>query len=236
MQESQPEFFEFLRKNDPNLLNFANGGDSDSDSGGEGDAGVGEADDGSASEDEAGSDGDEAGAGQQAKQTVLSSKLLGRLMQRAFDEKKGSWRGVVKVLQAFRAACHLGDEAADAKQGRKGSGTPEFKYRILRGDVFNDTITGVLEHLNAALQKQVKRPAAKKGRPGESATRVPRCVRGGGAWQSVALTCNMWCVPQLPATSSRPSAVDGSAPSPQCGRSTLDSSVRSLPYPDTVRA
>ena len=177
MQESQPEFFEFLRKNDPNLLDFAAGGDSDSDSGAEDGAGAGEAGDGSGSEDGAGSDEDDA-AGQR-KQTVLTSKLLGRLMERAFDEKRGSWRGVVKVLQAFRAACHLGDETELPSKGGKASSGTEYKYRILRGDVFSETITGVLQHLNAALQKQVKRPVAKKGRTGEHS----------GVWHYTASSC-----------------------------------------------
>ena len=166
MQETQPEFFDFLRKNDPKLLAFAQGGGG-SDSDGEGDESDGE----EGGQDEEGDDSDD---GETKEQVILTAKLLDRLLARAFDDKKGSWRGVVKVLQAFRAACHLGDEA-DEKQSRAARNSA-YKYRIVRGDVFSDTITNVLQHLHGALSKQVRPKLKPNGEPVSKHFQPAKCT------------------------------------------------------------
>ena len=106
LAQDQPEFAEFLQKNEPSLLETA--GDSEDEE-----------------EDEETTKEEETKAADKGRILLTTAKLK-KLLKGAFSEKRGNWRGVIRVLQAFRAACHI-DEDNDDVETKRGQ---EYKYKI----------------------------------------------------------------------------------------------------------
>eukprot|EP00953_Heterococcus_sp_UTEX-ZZ885_P034390 17814-Heterococcus_DN1.PRE.2 len=113
LSEKDPEFFEYLQGEEPDLLAFdpAELEGSDSEEEGEGDAaGATDSTSGSKNESKAARllrEADEAAHG-----VVLTMELLRAMQTAAF--LKRTVKGLKRLLLAFRSGCHLGDEVAAA--------------------------------------------------------------------------------------------------------------------------
>eukprot|EP00605_Chrysophyceae_sp_TOSAG23-4_P000424 GSChrysophyteH1.ASY1.ANO1.481.1 assembled CDS len=129
LEEMDPEFFDFLKKNDSSLLDF--GLDEDEE----------EQDD---SEDEEDEDDDEEPERKERKMIQVTEDLLKQTMKSA---QKGSMAALKRLMAIFRAACmpygedsHT-SENLDENDGNKGVSS----YQISSSDIFEFTLQYVLE-------------------------------------------------------------------------------------------
>ncbi|CAN0032798.1 unnamed protein product, partial [Phaeothamnion confervicola] len=142
LAEKDPEFYEYLRAEEPGLLEF---GDGDSGSDGEGDmAAAGVTD---PIEVEGGDGSGKSSRRSRSTTTELTMPLLRGMFDEAFKCKTVS--GLKRLIAAFRCGCHLGDEnqrgGGDGDgdgdgAGRHGSSVATAglaKYSITTSEVYN---------------------------------------------------------------------------------------------------
>ena len=181
LKESDPEFYAFLRENDQSLLSFGGEGELEEAQDeeeeeeereraakaartplGEDDAFAGASDSDSDAADGNDIDGeklggagddDQPGRSGSSAARLLTSTGLADLRRAAIKEK--SLAGLMKLLQAFRSACHLGDTEAESLKQGKGA-AQKYKYRVASSAVFNELMTSTLSSMGAVLRHHLK--------------------------------------------------------------------------------
>ncbi|KAM7272346.1 hypothetical protein ACFE04_027009 [Oxalis oulophora] len=146
LREKDPEFYEFLKENDDELLKFdAEDIEDDVETDVE-NAEVQEDDDNNVSEDE-----DEVNVKQDKKQTetVITSTMVDTWCNAIVNEGKLS--ALRSLLRAFRIACHYGDDTGDEASA---------KFSVMSSAVFNKTMIAVLTHMDGILRDLMKLPAS----------------------------------------------------------------------------
>lgn len=152
LAETDPEFYKFLQKEEPTLLEF-DPMEGDSDESGDESRGQQEEADGA----DAGASGARKvdkfkdpmaalkGASSGGGGVTLTMPVLKVMAQEAFERK--SVKGVKIMIKAFRCGCHLGDEAGDDSKG--GAGVQ--KFRIPSSEVYNELMVSALEGLHPVI-------------------------------------------------------------------------------------
>jgi len=159
LKKSDPEFYKFLSKSGGDLLQF---GDDDEEeeavidnlvAGDEADTVV-----------ENQSDEEDDDSDDDSRKIVLTPTLF-KAMKVAVFEKK-SLGGLRKHIQAFRSACHLGQDQ-DGDDSRKARA---FVFRIKNSDVFNDLMISSVEQMAGIFSHHLKwRSTASQSLPSSSA-------------------------------------------------------------------
>ncbi|PIN24746.1 putative protein involved in nuclear export of pre-ribosome [Handroanthus impetiginosus] len=141
LQEKDPEFYEFLKEHDKELLEFD---EEDLDDDAQTDA----------EEDEEETDADivEHSDGEAAKEeeplrNVITSDMVDSWCNEILDgQKLGAVRS---LLRAFRSACHYGDDSGD---------DPTAKFSTMSSSVFNKIMLFVLNEMDGILRGLLKLP------------------------------------------------------------------------------
>ena len=139
LEETDPEFFNFLKKNDTSLLDFDMEDEDDDDDEQE--------DDGGGDDDEDEEEGDRRGGKKrQAELVPVTSALLDALLKRlSGKEVDGTVPCLKRLLSMLRAAC--------MPSGDAGEDQPRNKYAITSPDMYEKVMVGALESVHKALYR-----------------------------------------------------------------------------------
>ena len=146
LKQKDPEFYRYLEQTDKNLLGF--------------DAADGDQDEGDGEEGAAPAEGAEAAAG--AKVTQVDAKELRKWCDAA---QKGSLGALRRILTAYRAACHLGDD--------KGDGAASAHMLLTSSGAYNSTMIFALTQADRCFREAL---GLKKGQELDAAklAKLPR--------------------------------------------------------------
>ncbi|KAI3990328.1 hypothetical protein MKX01_037667 [Papaver californicum] len=143
LQAKDPEFYEFLKEHDKDLLDF----ETDDD--------IGDIDDEVTERDHEDGNDDDTGVNQDVlkkkkkvenpqtqTKKVITVEMVNKWIELVREGTKIS--AVYSIMRAYRTACHYGDEGEDD--------SPE-KYRIMSGSVFNKILQFVLSEMDGFLRR-----------------------------------------------------------------------------------
>ncbi|KAK9149455.1 hypothetical protein Scep_008212 [Stephania cephalantha] len=141
LQEKDPEFYQFLKDNDTELLEFNDEGIDDvetdvDDEELEGSAGVGMECQPSNAEKE-----------QKSKRKVITTEMVDSWCDSIRNDAKLS--AVRSIMKAFRAACHYGDDSEDQSTE---------KFGVMSSSAFNKIMVFVLSEMDGILRGFLKMP------------------------------------------------------------------------------
>ncbi|KAI3868386.1 hypothetical protein MKW92_027147 [Papaver armeniacum] len=152
LQEKDPEFYEFLKEHDKDLLDF----ESDDDDIEGIDDEVAEGDDEDENDDDKDADDDvskkkkkKVEKPQTQEKKVITVEMVNNWIELVREGTKIS--AVYSIMRAYRTACHYGDEGENE--------SPE-KYRIMSGTVFNKILQFVLSEIDGILRGLLEMPAS----------------------------------------------------------------------------
>ncbi|CAL0316285.1 unnamed protein product [Lupinus luteus] len=141
LQQKDPEFFEFLKEHDKELLEF---GDDDIDD----DVGT-DIEDGDLQEDEEAVEHEIKEKEQKVSKKVITTSMVD-LWCKSIHEN-GSLNAVRSLMKAFRIACHYGDD---------GENDPMAKLSVISSTVFNKIMLTALNEMDGILRNLLKLPAS----------------------------------------------------------------------------
>jgi hypothetical protein len=154
LQDTDPEFFAFLKKNDTNLLEFGAGESSDDEDDAdmlEGDDSV-DMDSGDEGTDYGSDEEERATFGKQQKEKVrveITSEMVDSAVQKAL--KSESLTELKKLLSMFRTAC-IPHGDTDLEEGTDASGASS-RFIIPSGDVYEKVMVGSIENVYTVFNK-----------------------------------------------------------------------------------
>ncbi|XP_022133977.1 nucleolar complex protein 2 homolog isoform X2 [Momordica charantia] len=140
LQEKDPEFFEFLKEHDKELLEF---NDEDVDVDADDDVRDEELDENYNNEHEA-----------SEKEEKLSTRVITTEMVDSWChsiEENGKLAALRSLMKAFRTACHYGDDNGD---------DTSTKFSTMSSNVFNKIMLVVLSKMDGILRKSLKLPSS----------------------------------------------------------------------------
>ena len=133
LKKSDPEFYQYLEKQDDGLLAF----DADDDD-----------DDGDEDEKDQDNSGDEDDADMGVKATIISAEMVERWCEIAGSDKP-TLGSAKNLLRAYRAACHHGDGGGeDGASAPDDSGAP---VQLSGADTYNRVVTFCLKNMGGLL-------------------------------------------------------------------------------------
>ena len=138
LRKQDPEFYEYLKKTDAELLEF--GANEDQEEKEENEALPTEQDNDSQDDDSQDNNNNSNSA------CTLTPKLMIAMKVAAFETK--SIRALSKFVQAFRSACHVGAISSDPEETAKSR---PYRFQIKSSAVFNDLMLSALENMHQVL-------------------------------------------------------------------------------------
>lgn len=143
LKQKDPEFYKYMKENDPDLLDFAEEAD------------LSEMDGLSGSEDETPKKKKKSKADEDEEDTPFSSEVTKPLLKKwgAALKEKHSLRATKEVVLAFRAAAHLNED--DGK---------EYKYSISNPEAYHELLILALKHVPEVLQHHIPVKESNTGR------------------------------------------------------------------------
>lgn len=141
LKEKDPEFYEFLKEHDKELLQF-----NDEDIGDDADTDVDDAD--IQVDNETGMH-DVAGKVAKPSKKVITTAMVDSWCNSI--QENGNLSAVRSLMRAFKTACHYGDDAGDDSS---------TKFSIMSSSVFNKIMLFVLSEMDVILRKLLKLPTS----------------------------------------------------------------------------
>ncbi|KHN30182.1 Nucleolar complex protein 2 like [Glycine soja] len=141
LQDKDPEFYEFLKEHDKELLQFS---DDDVDE----DVGT-DTEDGDLQLDEEASEDEIQEKEQKSSKEVITTSMVD-LWCKSIQES-GSLSAVRSLMRAFRTACHYGDDGGNESMA---------KLSVMSSTVFNKIMLTVLTEMDRILRNLLKLPAS----------------------------------------------------------------------------
>lgn len=141
LKEKDPEFYEFLKEHDKELLQF-----NDEDIGDDADTDVDDAD--IQVDNETGRH-DVAGKVAKPSKKVITTAMVDSWCNSI--QENGNLSAVRSLMRAFKTACHYGDDAGDDSS---------TKFSIMSSSVFNKIMLFVLSEMDVILRKLLKLPTS----------------------------------------------------------------------------
>ena len=144
LEEMDPEFFDFLKKNDANLLDFGNDEDDEEDSEDD-DANMDDDSDNDSLMDEHGdNEGYDSEESKEMEMITVTEELLNDTLKAA---QGGSHAALKKLMAIFRAACmpYGSDSHTSENLNEENDKKGMSRYQIPSGAIFEQTLQRVLE-------------------------------------------------------------------------------------------